>query len=348
MYQLSIVLLSALTWGSIVAKKRADWQKDVDDHNKKNKEWKSALSPDIDYENEAVLKAMANLKKDPTHAPKGDLQINNNDNTSSRLLQTVTLPAKLDLRVKYPKCWSIGHIRNQGQCGSCWAVSAMASLSDRYCISYSNSTTTVQRSLSYQDPLECCTTCGFASRGGCDGGYLHSAFEFAKNVGVVEGENHGNMTLCKPYFLSSSAPSAIAPACQKNCTNGTNSTTFYNANKKYLVSYVLNDAWHYSYNVAKMITLMKTALVLRGSIIAAIDVYDCFYRYSSGIYSRTGTIYIGGHAMKVIGYNDNSNGRYWIVANSWGTGWGMKGFIWIKMATSGVYIEYLSAEGNFK
>lgn len=36
-----------------------------------------------------------------------------------------------------------------------------------------------------------------------------------------------------------------------------------------------------------------------------------------------------GHAMCVVGYNDNKYGGAFRVLNSWGTGWGDKGFIWI-------------------
>lgn len=39
---------------------------------------------------------------------------------------------------------------------------------------------------------------------------------------------------------------------------------------------------------------------------------------------------LGGHAMCVIGYDDNKFGGAWEVMNSWGTGVGDKGFIWIK------------------
>jgi hypothetical protein len=38
----------------------------------------------------------------------------------------------------------------------------------------------------------------------------------------------------------------------------------------------------------------------------------------------------GGHAMCIVGYDDNKEGGAFEIANSWGTEWGSDGFIWVK------------------
>jgi len=48
--------------------------------------------------------------------------------------------------------------------------------------------------------------------------------------------------------------------------------------------------------------------------------------YGGGIYQYTSGFYEGGHAVKIIGWGIQGTLRYWVVANSWGTGWGMAGF----------------------
>jgi hypothetical protein len=74
-----------------------------------------------------------------------------------------------------------------------------------------------------------------------------------------------------------------------------------------------------------------------GPLITWFDVYNDFFAYSSGVYERSsapGNTEAGGHFMLVVGYSDALGA--WLVKNSWGTGWGMSGFGWIKYGNSGI------------
>ena len=62
-------------------------------------------------------------------------------------------PTNFDARNKYYGC--IGSIRNQGECGSCWAFAATSALADRLCI-YSRRTVDVI--LSPQQLVSCDTS----------------------------------------------------------------------------------------------------------------------------------------------------------------------------------------------
>lgn len=44
------------------------------------------------------------------------------------------LPTNFDARNEWYECKSINLVRDQGSCGSCWAVAAASAISDRYCI----------------------------------------------------------------------------------------------------------------------------------------------------------------------------------------------------------------------
>ncbi len=87
---------------------------------------------------------------------------------------TEALPDNFDAREKWPAC--IRPVRNQGDCGSCWAFAATNQLTDRLCIH-------TQRDiiLSPQYMIECDKYDGC-----CNGGNLDSSFRFLEEQGTVE------------------------------------------------------------------------------------------------------------------------------------------------------------------
>ena len=52
--------------------------------------------------------------------------------------------------------------------------------------------------------------------------------------------------------------------------------------------------------------------------------------YKGGVYIHKTGSQLGGHAVKIIGWGED----YWIVANSWGSAWGLKGYFWFGMNQS--------------
>jgi cathepsin B len=65
-------------------------------------------------------------------------------------------------------------------------------------------------------------------------------------------------------------------------------------------------------------------------------VYEDFMSYSSGIYEVTTDQIAGGHAVKMIGWGDDSGRLYWICQNQWDTTWGESGFFRIYEGESGI------------
>lgn len=319
----------------------AFWEKKVNEHNlRTDVSWKAGLALSINYANPAALQALIGAKRNPD--VKAETSIYQG---TGRRLQT--FPPSFDLRGKYPKCWSLFFIRNQGTCGSCWAFATMTSISDRICMQTYGQVNPVQRSYSYQDMLECCPTayCGVDPNagGGCGGGFPDGAMAWARDVGVVTGEQYGNNTLCKSFWLSPFAPQPrSSPACSKVCSAA--SGKVYKNDVKKIKTYMVYGNWQFT--GSQMITAAKTAIFRRGTIVSFLNIFADFYTYKSGIYTVTWGSIQGAHVVRMIGWGVSATGvPYWICANSWGSSWGMNGYVWIKMGTNEASIEEYMVEG---
>ena len=87
------------------------------------------------------------------------------------------------------------------------------------------------------------------------------------------------------------------------------------------------------------ITAIQTEIMTNGPVSAVMQVYQDFQQhYQSGVYTRQYGAFVGGHAVKIIGWGtDPQAGGYWICANSWGTNWGsLGGYFWIKYGQCGI------------
>ena len=316
--------------------------------------WKAAIHTNIPYDNQEALHRLVGAKINTV--PTKTINQSDAENTAR---QTQSVPASYDLRTLYPNCWSIGFARNQFACGSCFAVSTMVSLSDRFCIKAAKANTFAQRSFSFQDLLECCTNkvtygqapyqysylqCGYGPQAGCNGGDPYGAFDYAATTGVSTGENAGNFTNCKPYSWSGfTSSSVVAPRCSTTCGNSLIYRTSYVADRMKIKTANLIRGT----STADTVLKAQQAIMNFGTIVAAYTVYVDFYYYSSGVYqsNQDPATQVGGHAVKVVGWGVSNGIPYWIAGNSWGTRWGMNGFFWILRGQNHCNFEGYLTEG---
>lgn len=105
-----------------------------------------------------------------------------------------TLPKNFDTREQWSDCHTISTIRDQSNCGSCWAFASTEAFNDRLCIASNGKFQTL---LSPQDTLGCCGY--FYGSMGCNGGQPSGAWRFFKEVGIVSGGEYGDTSTCLPY-----------------------------------------------------------------------------------------------------------------------------------------------------
>ena len=255
------------------------------------------------------------------------------------LKKNLNLPEEFDLRTVYPNCESIKEIRDQANCGSCWAFGAAEAMSDRICIA---SGQIDQRRVSAQNLLTCCSSCGF----GCDGGYQSKAWEYWKSTGITTGGAYGDKTTCQPYFLPpcdhhidgshGACPETVeTPSCVNDCSDG--------SGEDYSTDLIKGES---AYSIAGEENMMQE-IYESGSIEASFSVYEDFVTYSSGVYQHVTGDSLGGHSIKIIGWGVENGVKYWLCANSWNDEWGDKGFFKILRGSNECGIEKSAVAGEF-
>ena len=245
-------------------------------------------------EYELTLGIDPNKIKDTSNIPEED---------NYELLNTEPLPEYFDSREKWPEC--INGIDNQKSCGSCFAFSSTAVLSDRFCI-HSNGYYNIK--LSPQDLV----SCDILDRK-CNGGTPILTWTYLMTQGVITDE-------CRPY---TSGDGHVDSCNRKSCDNENIKYRRYKAKEYYFLL---------------SINAIKRDIMNNGPIETAFLAYDDLNKYKDGIYIKTeGAKLSGGHACRIVGWGTENGIGYWIVANSWGTSWGINGYF--KIAHRQCFIE---------
>jgi len=256
------------------------------------------------------------------------------------------IPESFDAREKWPKCQSIKEIRDQGDCGGCYAVSAGATWSDRVCIHSPNQDD--QRKFSAQDLLECCSL-GMTS--GCSGGFVANVWTYIKNFGIATGDSYEDQTLCKPFAyppcshyvkvasvnpLCTGKPVKTAK-CAEKCSGKEYKGVDYDKNLMRA-----ND----TYKISGEENMLKE-IYESGPIETTIFLYDDLLTYKEGIYTQSKDAkYLSNHAIKIIGFGVENGVKYWLISNTWNTTWGEKGFFRIRRGTGEANVETESFSGT--
>lgn len=184
-------------------------------------------------------------------------------------------------------------IKDQGQCGSCYAFSAIGSAEGAH---FKKTGTLV--SLSEKNIVDCSAKYG---NQGCNGGLMTNAFDYIiANHGVDTEEAY-------PYKAQSGK-------CQFKSSNVGATLSNYTS-----IAQGSEDG-------------LQKALSTEGPISIAIDAsHQSFQLYSSGVYVEQACSSSAlDHGVLAVGIDtDSKGGDYYIVKNSWGTSWGQQGYIWM-------------------
>lgn len=245
---------------------------------------------------------------------------------------SAALPESFDWRSRNG-CSYIGPVRDQGDCGSCYAFGAAAAAEGTYnfalglydgaCADFSEAFIVwCLGSLPAYEPH---------FGGGCDGGadYDYMELEALTQEGIPDESVF-------PYADHDQPCPSLAWSATK----------------------AVFSSW---YRVpCNDVDAIKTAIMTYGVVDAAVYVDTAFQAYRNGVYQNTSTTCPGGsvdprcdftatnHAISLVGWDDSDGTGYWILRNSWGTSWGEDGYMRIRYTSARVACEacYLVYRGG--
>jgi len=200
----------------------------------------------------------------------------------------LNVPKEMDWR----KFGLVSEVKNQGQCGSCWAFSTTGSLEGQMIKKTGKSI-----DLSEQNLVDCSTSYG---NHGCHGGLMDNAFKYIRDNKGIDTEDsypyEGREGECR---------------FEKGEVGGDDSG---------FVDIPSGDE-----------DALKNASASVGPISVAIDAsHFSFQFYHKGVYDEPEcSSKQVDHGVLLVGYGvDEEDGKkYWLVKNSWGEKWGSKGYI---------------------
>jgi cathepsin L len=201
----------------------------------------------------------------------------------------IAAPASVDWRTK----GAVTGIKNQGQCGSCWSFSATGSMEGAWFLKGHKLV-----SLSEQNLVDCSTAQGNM---GCNGGLMDQAFEYIIQNGGIDSE------ASYPYTAT-----------------GPNTCRYNPANR------AATDSSYHDVTSGSEPSLV-TAIAMTPVSVAIDASHMSFQLYTNGVYYEPACSPTQlDHGVLAVGYDTSAQGKaYYIVKNSWGTGWGMQGYIYM-------------------
>lgn len=186
-------------------------------------------------------------------------------------------------------------VKNQAQCGSCWAFSSTGALEGAWQIATGNLV-----SFSEQQLVDCST-----DNNGCSGGLQAYAFKYVEQTAMCTEAEYAYTGV---DTASCKASSCTTPGMPQGA----------------LTTYT---------NVDGTEQALMEAIVQQPVAIALEADKDVFHLYKSGIVQGAGCGTSLDHAVLAVGYGTDAGTKYWKVKNSWTTSWGEEGYVRIIRGT---------------
>jgi cathepsin F len=204
--------------------------------------------------------------------------------TPYKLVNDIELPISFDWREKD----AVTHVKDQGQCGSCWAFSAVANIEGRNAVKNGKLSQFSEQQL---------VDCDHNGDQGCNGGLMDNAFQYLMNAGGLELESE------YPYA-------------------GRENTCRFDKSKVALKVTGFSDISKNEDEIAKVliengplaVAINASPFQFYSGGILKVTARSCNPRQLN-------------HGVTLVGFGEEEGVKFWIVKNSWSAVWGEQGYI---------------------
>lgn len=200
---------------------------------------------------------------------------------------STSLPSSIDWRAK----GAVSSVKDQGQCGSCWAFSSTGAMESAWAI---------QRGelidLSEQELVDCATGVKYGSNG-CNGGQMDGGFKYVIMNGQCSAVSY-------PYTSGGTKTAGKCASCEpvvkmSGCRD-----------------------------VASKDTNALLSAVAKQPVAVAIEADTRYFQlYTGGILDASTCGTNLDHGVLIVGYGEENGKKYWLVKNSWSSSWGENGYV---------------------
>lgn len=231
---------------------------------------------------------------------------------------TRDLPTKFNWRTQWGSKFPA--IRNQAQCGACWAFGAIGAMECAMIREANN-----PQDLSEQWLVSCTTA------GDCSGGWHTTALDYLKSGGLQDACGGNGAVLESAFPYQAANTSCYCPYSHP-----------YALHSWFLIG---------SFYGTPTVEQIKQAIYDHGPVAVCIYVNDAFQAYRSGVFNACESASIN-HVVLLIGWDDTQGaGGVWILRNQWGTSWGESGYMRItygccRVGYAAAYVNFLTPDCN--